>query len=305
MTRLRRVAGYCRERGIVWSLLYSIHYVLAGILRRLKNTLYRFDLHIIQIEKQRCITGDATVSNQYHTIEENARHWNSYDWSDLGEEWTRDANKFKGVDPAVWKSTLVESVLLRYIPPDSTILEIGPGAGRWTELLQPLARRLILADITEKCLLICRDRFRHCSNLEYHLIDGPTLRGVPDGSVDRIWSYDVFIHVNPNDTDRYLAEFRRVLKPGGHAIIHHPGTYRTEEEARKSWRSFVDGRFFAHLVQKYGLSLVEQNDSLAQKPGDVITIFAKPELVAGGTGATPHQRSVTRQAASPAEYASR
>jgi len=43
-------------------------------------------------------------------------------------------------------------MILKYIKNESTVLEIGPGAVRWTEILQGFARSLILADISEKCL---------------------------------------------------------------------------------------------------------------------------------------------------------
>jgi len=275
MTRLNRWSGYVRERGLLWASLYAFHFLFMGIIRHLKKAVYHLDLHIIKIEKKKFLTGDATVSSLYHTTEENIKHWNSYDWSQYGNEWTTDAKKFKGLDPECWKTSLVNGMMFKYIKKEMVVLEIGPGAGRWTEILQPVCRRLLIADISEKCLYICKERFKACDNIEYHLIRGGILNFIPDNSIDNIWSYDVFIHVNVPDTEKYICEFKRILKPGGYALIHHPGTYSSEEEARKSWRSYIDGKFFARLIDKHDMRLVEQNETLAQKPGDLISVFTK------------------------------
>ena len=78
-------------------------------------------------------------------------------------------------------------------------------------------------------------------------------------------------------TEQYIADFQRILKSGGIAIIHHPGTYPDEVRTRrKAFRLWIDGQFFAHLVVKYGMKIVEQDDALTHKLGDLITIFIKP-----------------------------
>jgi ubiquinone/menaquinone biosynthesis C-methylase UbiE len=94
----------------------------------------------------------------------------------------------------------------------------GAGAGRWSKLLQPVAARLILVDVAERCLDLCRERFRDRDNVEYHLVDGAAGSFIPppvvrDDSVDCVWSYDVFVHINATDTDRYLSDLRRISNP--------------------------------------------------------------------------------------------
>lgn len=165
--------------------------------------------------------------------------------------------------------------MLKYIKRGSTILEIGPGAGRWTEILQTLASRLIIADISEKCLDLCRERFKTHYNIEYNLIEG-RLNFIDNDSIDYIWAYDVFVHINPTDVERYIEDFQRILKLGGCAIIHHSGTYSWEQRRRESSRSYVSGNLFAHLVAKHGMKMIEQNDTLVHKPGDLISVFIKP-----------------------------
>ena len=42
---------------------------------------------------------EITVDLPSHTVNENKRLWNSYDWTQKGEEWTEEVKKYKGIDP--------------------------------------------------------------------------------------------------------------------------------------------------------------------------------------------------------------
>lgn len=102
-------------------------------------------------------------------------------------------------------------MMIKYLNEISTTLEIGPGAGRWTEILQKKAYKTIIADISEECIRICKDRFQEYSNIEYYLIRDSRLNFIANQSIDYIWSYDVFVHINPTDTEQYIADFQRIL----------------------------------------------------------------------------------------------
>jgi len=57
------------------------------------------------------------------------------------------------------------------------------------------------------------------------LITDGALSFIENNSVDYIWSYDVFVHINPTDVEKYIIEFSRILKPHGYGIIHHSMGY--------------------------------------------------------------------------------
>jgi ubiquinone/menaquinone biosynthesis C-methylase UbiE len=211
-----------------------------------------------------------------HTIAENMHRWDNYDWSNRGEEWTAEVKMCKGLDPNQWKQLLINDMMLKYFKRGSTILEIGPGAGRWTEKLLLLAKKLILVDISQKCLDICQERFRTYSNIDYFLVER-RLDFIDSASIDYIWSYDVFVHINPSDIEQYIRDFYRILRPGGCAIIHHTGQYPSDHLTRRiSFRSYMNGDLFAHLITRYGMVLIEQNDTLPHVPYDLISVFTKP-----------------------------
>ena len=213
-----------------------------------------------------------------HTVEHNRRLWENYDWSNSGEEWTLEAKTYRRLEPKIWKTSLINEMMLKYIKKDSIILEIGPGAGRWSEILQNVASHLILADISQRCLELCKERFKNYKHIQYNLVERG-LDFIPNDSIDYIWSYDVFVHINPTDIEMYITDFQRTLKPGGHAIIHHSGQYSSEKDAReKGFRSYMDGNLFAYFVRKHEMQMIEQNHGLAHIPGDIISVFMKPLL---------------------------
>src|SRR5204862_5514659 len=142
-----------------------------------------------------------------HTVEENRRIWNDYDWAEGGEEWTHAVEGYKGLDPDLWKRSIVENMMLKYLDAGMTILEVGPGAGRWTATLQEFAGRLLLADISTKCLDVCRQRFPDRPNISFHPIGETGLSFLDAESGDGVWSYAVFVHINPTTIAGYVRDF--------------------------------------------------------------------------------------------------
>jgi SAM-dependent methyltransferase len=186
-------------------------------------------------------------------IDSHRQYWSAYDWSGLGEEWTASPE---------WKHGLIEDVLAKWIPGGGVVLEIGPGAGRWSEVLASRASRLVLADVSERPLELCRERLDGDTCIEYVLCTGSDLPGVEDGSIEAVWSFDVFVHVAPDDQAAYLGEIARVLAPGGTAVLHHSdGRNRGQLPSRSGWRSPMSRRLFAALATEHGLRVECQFDS--------------------------------------------
>ncbi|MCB1226791.1 MAG: class I SAM-dependent methyltransferase [Verrucomicrobiales bacterium] len=203
----------------------------------------------------------------------NAEIWNSWNWEAGGDEWTPSAE---------WKTSLVENVLKPRVPEASDIIEIGPGAGRWTEHLIPRASRYQGIDISSTCVELCAKKFAHAAQASFRTNDGNNLPGVEDASVGIIWSFDVFVHINLADIASYLDEFQRVLKPGGRAIIHHG----TNAGHTGGWRSDATTSELNALIESKGLQVAEQfkewtDPATGDKHpvglyDDAVTVIAKP-----------------------------
>lgn len=158
-----------------------------------------------------------------NSIENNLRVWGvDYPWTEDGDEWDGQAKRCQQPYSA-WKRSIAESLLWPNITGSSTVLEIGPGHGRWSQLIAGRCRELILVDLSPTCIEHCRILFSEQRNVTYRVNDGKSLPRVADASVDFIWSYDAFVHMAAEVIAPYFGEIHRVLKPGGRAMIHHAG----------------------------------------------------------------------------------
>lgn len=210
-----------------------------------------------------------------NTIANNLETWSKYDWSRLGEEWSNDE---------AWKASLVRHVLEPNTPMGSRVLEIGPGGGRWTEYLLRRAEHVTAVDLVAECVELCRERFQGATNIDYHVNDGRDLSFVPTGSIDRIWSFDVFVHIQSIDVESYVRQFPRILSSGGVAVIHHA----KHGKMAAGWRSDMSDAKMRDICGRHGLEVLSQFDSWDEGsvriydagPGipspDVISILRKP-----------------------------
>jgi SAM-dependent methyltransferase len=254
---------------------FGPRYVAAELaLRTTRRAGERLEDALLEIEGARGVFGPAHRSWRDNSAAENRRRWEQWDWSMLGEEWTAS-------EP--WKQAMIDEVLLPTIPEGGTVLEIGPGGGRWSVVLQPRADRLILVDVAQRPLDLVAERLTEADNVDYVLTSGSALAGVGDASVDAVWSFDVFVHVAPADQAGYLAEIARVLRAGGVAAIHHAdGRNRGVAPSRHGWRAPMTAELFAAFARERGLDVERTirswgggEDALGGYH-DVITVLRRP-----------------------------
>lgn len=100
----------------------------------------------------------------------------------------------------------------------STVLEIGPGGGRWTQFLLR-ARRLILVETTDAFFPYLERRFG--PRFEPYVTRGDELEGVQDGSVDFVFSFGTLVHLPVETVAAYVRETARVLSPYGVASLQY------------------------------------------------------------------------------------
>jgi ubiquinone/menaquinone biosynthesis C-methylase UbiE len=196
--------------------------------------------------------------------------WENWDWSAKGEEWT--------LDP-LWKASVVKTFIDAYFKELGTVVEIGPGAGRWTEHLIERVGRLVGIDISETCVAECQNRFSSSHNATFEVGNGRDLSSVATGSVDGIWSFDVFVHINGDEFRSYVGEFARILKSGGVGVIHHG----LVGGSSGGWRSNVTRLDVSEYLKQYKLEIKSQVTSWVDDGirfeaglyGDAITVFQK------------------------------
>jgi SAM-dependent methyltransferase len=150
-------------------------------------------------------------------------------WSRYPEEWDRDPALSMGADTLgeEWGgpefANLVVELVAPYLGADVDVLELGCGGGKFSARLAPRCRSLLCADISPEMIERTRltlDERRLDGNVEYTVLNGVDFSGVPDRSVDFIFSYDVQLHLQPHNVFSYMCDARRVLRDGGIFMLH-------------------------------------------------------------------------------------
>ena len=113
-----------------------------------------------------------------------------------------------------------EHFLDPYISSHSTVVEIGPGGGRWTRYMLP-AKHIYAVDYHRPLLDELRKTIGRQRNVSYVRNNGDDFPGVPDGSVDFVFSFGCFVHLDRDIIARYLANIRRLLLPGSSVVLQY------------------------------------------------------------------------------------
>lgn len=228
--KLRAIRLVLRQNGLRWSLAFAAYYIASTVAHR---AFWQMD----RIRRQTGVPG-------LNSLELNKTIWQAWNWGARGEEWTPSES---------WKASVVRCFIERYIRPGIVILEIGPGGGRWTEYLLRYASLLFAVDISQSCIDACRRRFSAADNARFLLGSGRDLAQIHTASVDVIWSFDVFVHINEAEVADYILEFDRVLKPGGLGIIHHGSV----GGALGGWRSDLTQSAMLRLLRQATFEVLE------------------------------------------------
>ncbi len=246
-----------KENGFVWCFWLGVYQITSAVAQRAFGCM---DV----IRKRTGVPG-------LNSPTLNKAIWEAWDWSAAGEEWTPSED---------WKASVLRCILERHVPAGSDVLEIGPGGGRWTGPLIQRAHSYVGVDISESCVRLCAEKFASAANARFILGSGSDLKDVPDSSLSIVWSFDVFVHINQAEVEKYADEFLRVLRPGGIGIIHHGSAGGTHG----GWRSNLTHDAMLQLLKQRGFEIVdsftEWQDGGATHPAglykDVITIFRRP-----------------------------
>jgi len=117
----------------------------------------------------------------------------------------------------------VKNLLISKINPNTVVLEIGSLGGKWTQYLMG-CKRVIAMDINESFKDLLQKRFSGSNNLEFYVGRGGDLQGIPNGSVNLVFTMDTFTRVQEKHIRSYFKEISRVLVKNGEAILHCPNS---------------------------------------------------------------------------------
>ena len=134
---------------------------------------------------------------------------------------------------------------------NAKVLDFGVGWGRFYRVfLRHLAtENFIGIDVDQDCIDLCRasipyGRFEKCDV-------APPFDLIKDKSLDIVYAYSVFSHLNEATSQLWVREFARVLKPGGMLIVTtlkkaHIGVWQNlMETGWEGWRQALEQAGFS------------------------------------------------------------
>jgi SAM-dependent methyltransferase len=178
---------------------------------------------------QRAVSVQPSVGSDYEGgWDAYSQRWDTSVWREglqyLGDEW--------GVPELT--NAVIDQYVRPYLSVDATVLEIGCGGGKYSEKLAPLCRSLICGDVSSQMLQRTKERLEGFGNVQFAKLNGVDLRRFDSDSVDFVFSFDCFVHIDMEDVYCYLQEIRRVLRPNGVGLLHFANL-----NSEEGWQKFV------------------------------------------------------------------
>jgi SAM-dependent methyltransferase len=134
---------------------------------------------------------------------------------------SRDLYGLEWGDPEVVEPLqfIRDRYLLPYVIPEKCAVEIGPGGGRWTRYMLGF-RKLYVVDYYQEMLTELGRNFV-APNLTFVKNNGTDFPGINDRSVDYLFSFGTFVHLDMQLIAEYLSNMRRILKPDANIVIQY------------------------------------------------------------------------------------
>jgi GT2 family glycosyltransferase len=131
------------------------------------------------------------------------------------------------------------------------VLDIACGEGYGAELMAQVAESVLGVDVSEEAVRFAERNYRR-PNLSFRQGDGRAIP-LPDASVDLVASFETLEHFYEHEA--FLAEIRRVLRPGGVLLLSTPdrdvyspdgrpaNAFHVRELDQPEFMALVSGRF--------------------------------------------------------------
>jgi|SRR5579871_2396975 len=145
--------------------------------------------------------------------------------------------------------------LLPYVQQDRTAVEIGAGGGRWTRYLLGF-QRLYVVEYYPEVLAEFRKNLTQPNIVEV-LNNGADLPGIEAGSVDFVFSFGCFVHLDADIIRAYLANLHAVVRPSAQLVIHYSD--RDKPAGRHPGFSDNDPRRMRAMVEEAGFHIEEED----------------------------------------------
>jgi ubiquinone/menaquinone biosynthesis C-methylase UbiE len=160
---------------------------------------------------------------------------------------TREAQKIEN-----WKLELRADFLSLIKEENKTsLLEIGPGAGKDSLFFQENGLNVKCIDLSPELVKICQQK-----GLDAKVMDMAEL-SFPEETFDVVYALNSLLHIPKKELPVVLKNIQRVMKPNG---LFYMGVYGSETESEHIWENdpYTPKRFFAFYSDEYVQEITSQ-----------------------------------------------
>jgi hypothetical protein len=200
---------------------------------------------------------------------------------EAGEDGSVSAGAWDELDPP--KESWWDEVE-RHLTSGQTVLEIGPGAGAYTDRYLGSCRRAWLVDESELVVhQLLPHRLAGNERARAELVRDCRFEAVPDASVDLLFSLGASAEFEAERFFGYLREARRVIKQDGRVVLHHRSFVGDEawalfeqhvtDDCRTGAHHFLHPTVVEELARRAGFDIV---DHVIEKDGADCFVHLEP-----------------------------
>jgi SAM-dependent methyltransferase len=126
----------------------------------------------------------------------------------------------------------------------TSLLEIGPGAGKDSLFFQQNGLSVKCIDLSPELVKICQQK-----GLDAQVMDMTEL-SFPEESFDVVYALNSLLHIPKSDLPAVLKNIQTILKPDG---LFYMGVYGSETESEHIWENdpYTPKRFFAFYSDEH------------------------------------------------------
>ena len=146
--------------------------------------------------------------------------------------------------------------LLPYISSETTLIEIGPGGGRWTRYMLG-AKRIYAVDYHQDLLDELKSKI-NSERISYVKNNGDDFPNIPDRSIDFIFSFGTFVHLDVDIIDRYLSNMKNILKQNANVVLQYSDKSKPLGRSSRGFSNNSPTRM-RKLIRSHGYCIFEED----------------------------------------------
>ena len=172
----------------------------------------------------------------------------------------------------------IDSINLNETFPKGTALDFGCGAGRLTQPLAEHFNEVCGVDISSNFIRLAKKYNNYPGKCKYYLNKKDDLTIFENNKFNFIYSNIVLQHMKPVCSKRYIAEFMRVLAPGGLLIFQMPSENITLW-GKILWKILIPLRYFLTRQPTMEMNCIPRTEVIDHlgKHGGIIIDVAQDE----------------------------